>query len=94
MGQKRTFVGERKELLLSFMEQHKGHKEAGTVGDFWHIVIAAYIAKFPEDDVVIEPSTYVPPKTKSGKPSKKRAPGQPKPLREVCFLFNTARVIT
>ena len=91
---KRSFVGERRDLLLSFLDQHRIHKEAGTVGDFWHTVIAAYIAKFPEDNVVIEPNTYVPPKTKSGKPSKKRAPDQPKPLREVCFLFNTARVIT
>lgn len=86
MGKKKIFVGKRRDLLLSFMDQHETHQVAGTVGDFWHIVIPAYIAKFPEDNVVIESSTYVPPKTKSGKPSKKRAPDQPKPLREVCFL--------
>jgi hypothetical protein len=88
MGTKRIFVGERRDLLVSFMEKYKTHQEAGTVADFWPIVVAAYIAKYPEDDVAIEPSSYVPPKTKCGKPSRRREPNQPKPLREVCFLVD------
>ena len=80
---KTHFVGEWRQLLLSFVDQHRSHKEAGTVSDFWYIVIPAYIAQFPEDDVEIEPSTYVPPKTKSGKRSKKCPAGQLKPLHKV-----------
>ena len=82
---KKFFVGERRDLLLSFMGQHKAHREAGTVDEFWCIVTSAYIDKFPEDNVETASRTYLPPKTKSGKPSKKCAPGQPKPLREVCL---------
>jgi hypothetical protein len=90
---KRIFTGERKTFLLSFVDQYKSHREARTVGDFWPIVISAYIAKFPDDDKVVESSTYLPPKTKCGKTSKKRPPGQPKPLREVRFLVYVARVM-
>jgi hypothetical protein len=83
---KKFFFGERQELLVSFMDQHKAHKQSGTVDEFWRLVIPAYIAKFPDDDVAIELETGPPPKTKCGKRSKKRAPGQPKPLREVCLF--------
>jgi hypothetical protein len=89
---KQIFTGERKTFLLSFLDQYTSHREARTVGDFWPVVIPAYLTKFPEDDVVIEPSTYVPCKTKCGKPSRRRADGQAKPLREVCFLVYVARV--
>jgi hypothetical protein len=81
---KQFFVGERRSLLISFMDQHKRHKDAGSLDEFWPIIIPAYTARFPEDNVAIEPGTCPPSRTKCGKVSKKRAPGQPKPLREVC----------
>ena len=83
---KQFFKGEQREFLISFIDQHKKHQQAGTVDEFWHFVIPAYIAKFPDDDAVVEPETCPPSRTKCGKVSKKRAPGQPKPLREVCLL--------
>jgi hypothetical protein len=83
---KQFFVGDRREFLVSFMDQHRMHKEAGTVKAFWHIILPAYIAKFPEDDIAIEPETCQPSRTTSGKASKKRAADQPKPLREVCHF--------
>ena len=89
---KQFFDNDRRELLTSFVDQHKAHKEAGTVNAFWRIVIPAYIAKFPEDDVTVIPETGPPSKTKCGKVSKKRAPGQPKPLREVCRFINVVQV--
>jgi hypothetical protein len=92
---KKFFFGERRELLLSFMDQHKHHREAGTIEDFWHIIIPAYIAKFPEDNMEVAPTmtTGQPTKTKSGKPSKKHAPNQPKPLHEVGLLVDIVRKI-
>jgi hypothetical protein len=90
---KRFFTGEKREFLLSFLEQHKTHKQAETVEDFWPIIIPAYIAKFPEDDVDSAPTMSIPPKTKSGKPSKKRASDQPKPLREVSILVDILRAM-
>lgn len=89
---KQFFVGERRDLLISFLDQHKAHKEGGTIDKFWQIIIPAYIAKFPEDNVAIEPRTCLPSKTKCGRISKKRAPGQPKPLREVCPFVNVLNV--
>jgi hypothetical protein len=82
---KKFFVEERRNFLLGFMDQYKSHQRAGTVEDFWHIIIPAYIAKFPEDNEVIAPATCQTPKTKGGRRSKMRTPDQPKPLREVCL---------
>ena len=86
------FTKERKDLLISFLDQHKSHRAAGTLETFWHIVISAYVAKFPDDDVTTPSRTLVPPKTKCGRPSKKRAADQPKPLHEVRFLVNIVQV--
>ena len=90
---KSFFDEERKGLLFSYMDQYKGHKEAGTVEEFWHIIIPAYIAKFAQDDVVVTPKTHLAPKTNCGKPSIRRDDDQPKPLREVRFLVNVVRVV-
>jgi hypothetical protein len=88
---KKFFTDDRRDFLLSFVDQHKSHKKNGTVEDFWHIIIPAYITKFPNDDVVITRPRERP-KTPSGKPSKRRTPDEPKPLREVCPLVNVLRV--
>lgn len=75
------------------MDEYKAHKQAGTLDEFWRIILPAYIAKFPDDDVANpEPETCNPARTKSGKISKKRTPGQPKPLREVRFFANAVQV--
>lgn len=74
------------------MDQHKAHQQAGTLTEFWHIVIPAYIDKFPEDNVAIEPDAHLPSKTNCGKISKRRADGQIKPLREVGFFANAMQV--
>ena len=90
---KSFFNDERKDLLLSFMDQYKGHKEAGTLEEFWPVVIPAYIAKFKDDNMVETPKTHLAPKTKCGKPSQKHDPDQPKPLREVRFLVNVVGIV-
>lgn len=84
---KRFFTEDRRDFLLSFVDLHKTHKKNGTVKDFWYIIIPAYISKFPDDDNVITRPRECP-KTPSGKPSKRRAPDEPKPLWEVCLLVN------
>jgi hypothetical protein len=89
---KQFFTGERRDFLFGFIDQHKAHKKAGTVEDFWPIIIPAYFTKFPEDNLdEVTAKTGQAPKTKCGRPSKKRGPDQPKPIREVWFCLTQCK---
>lgn len=69
-----TFSGDRRELLCSILPLYHDHQAAGTVRHFWPIAVERYLEKFPQDD--IPEAQYIGTKTKSGKLSKKKVPGQ------------------
>lgn len=80
------FNEEKQELLDSRLGDYDTAKVNGTVSShFLPSVMDDYRARWPEDDVAEVP--YEPMRTKSGRRSKKRPAGVPKPLREVSKVY-------
>ena len=75
------FTGQHLEILCKNKLLYKQHQDAQTLGQFWPLIVEAYLAEFLEDDKPTPHYKWM--KTTSRKQSMKRPEGIEKPICEV-----------